>query len=76
MGFHHWRKFEDEVICSHVLAGKTDDKTIQAIAKLLGISPAKVAFRMTNFIKQKNGCSADWHCSKQERRVFDMMKYI
>lgn len=76
MGFHHWRKFEDEILCTCVLAGKTDERTIKGLAAFLNIDPSKVAFRMTNFSKLKNDHKTDWHCSKQEIRVFWGLKLI
>lgn len=76
MAFHHWRKFEDEILCACVLAGKTDERTIKGLALFLNIDPSKVAFRMTNFSKLKNDHKTDWHCSKQEIRVFWGLKLI
>jgi len=74
--FHVWRKHEDEVVCAFALARKTDDATIKAITTLLGLTESQVAFRMTNYIKQRKNAITDWHCSAQERRVFAAMNLI
>lgn len=76
MKFHHWKKYEDEIVCACVLANRTDDKTIKKLSVMLGIDESKVAFRMTNFCKLRNNHKTDWHCSKQELRVFWGLKLI
>ena len=76
MYMHIWKKHEDEIVCACALAHKTDDATINALSALLGLSPSQVAFRMTNYIKQRDGTDANWNCSKQERRVFSALRLV
>lgn len=73
---HIWKKYEDEVVCAFVLAHRTDDADIKAIATLLKLTESQVAFRMTNYIKQRQNPKTDWHCSAQERRVHSAMSLI
>ena len=70
MSFHHWKKYEDEILCACALAGRTDPKTIQILADMFGVSTSQLSFRLGNFLKLKKDPKTAWHCSKQERRVF------
>ena len=74
--FHRWTVFEDIVVAQYAIDRKTDPKSIGKLSVLLGLPDNKIAFRMTDFVKLIQDRSTDWHCSKQEKAVFDWLMFI
>lgn len=73
MFLHRWTVYEDIVVCSYAMERKTDVKSIQKVAFWLGISKGRVAYRMANFAKLCKDPKTNWHCSRQERKVFNWL---
>lgn len=74
--FHRWTVFEDIVVAQYAIDRKTDPKSIGKVAMLLGLSDNQVAFRMSNYTKLIQNRMTGWHCSKQEKAVFDWLMFI
>lgn len=73
MFLHRWTVYEDIVVCSYAMDRKNDAKSIKKVSIYLGISQNRVAYRMSNFTKLCKDPRTDWHCSRQERKVFDWL---
>lgn len=73
LGIHSWDILEDITVATYVLNGKTDDKSVIKLSKLLGLPTNKIHYRMSNYNKLKSGKYSDWHFSKQERMVFEWL---
>ena len=71
--FHKWTIIEDITVATYAINRKTDKKSIGKLSALLGLSDEQIAFRMTDFIKLLQNRATDWHCSKQEKKVFDWL---
>lgn len=73
LGFHKWEWWEDLIVCIYAVNRKTDPKSIRKLSKILSIKPNKIAFRLSNFTKLAMGHPADWHFSRQEKLVYNVV---
>lgn len=73
LGIHTWEWWEDLIVCLYAVNRKTDQKSIRKLSRILSIKPNKIAFRMADFAKLAMGHSADWHFSRQEKTVYNVV---
>lgn len=76
LGIHRWDWSEDLLVCIYAVDRKTDPKSINKLSRVLGIKAEKVAFRMSNYVKMATGKTADWHISRQEKKVFNVVSAL